>query len=359
MNKYSTRQLFFLLACIMPVGKMVFLPAHLTETAKNDLLFSAALNFAVQAGVIFLVLLLAKRQRTFYELLEYSFGKVVAKILITVFALFLFYAALLPLLEQKVFVQSIFYDTIPSVLAFSPFFLLSTYLCSKRLNSYGRMWDILGPLAITGFAGIFVFSVGSADMGALLPVGASGMGGVFGGMAYSMSWFYDSAILLTLIGKFEYKKGTAWKGLLCYLAGGAAVLILLAIFYGIFAETAVGQLFAISHVSKYFAAITALGRIDYVFIFLLALVMAFWCTLPLQAGIDCIEQAYATGKYLPTIYSIVVNAVMLALTIVLDFSFGAVIDVVAKKLLWIFPVFCVAVPLLALLLRRSPRERIS
>ena len=252
MKQISSRQLYFFLAAIAPVGKLVLMPSQLVHFAKNDLLFPIATNYLLQAALVFCVLLAARANETFYDMLCYTFGKVVAKIVVTVLALFLFYAALLPLLEQKLYIQSVFYDTLPSSVAFSSFFLVSAYLCSKPLVSYGRVWDFLTPVSMIGFFGIMLLSVYQADFVALQPVGAAGIGGYLNGTAFTMSWFFDSVLLLTMIGKFRYQKGMAWKGALSYLAGGAAILLFLATFYGIFSDIASRQLFAFAKISKYF-----------------------------------------------------------------------------------------------------------
>ena len=359
MNKISSRQLCFFLAAIMPVGKIIIMPTNLVYYANNDLLFPAAMHFLLQAGVVFLVLLLAKNNKSFYELVADKLGHIAAKIILCIFALFFFFAALLPLVEQKLFVQSVFYDTLPSIVTFSSFFILSAYLCAKPLASFGRTWDILAPLAIAAFAGILLFSFKATDWGALSPALQSGAGGIFRAFAYSMSWFLDSAILLSFLGKIDYKKGLPWKGLLCYLAGAGAVLFFLAIFYGIFQDIAVNQQFSFTKITRYFAGIETLGRADYLFIFALALVMAFYAILPLQAGIDFIRQSFGSGekRFLPEILSVVVNAVMLALTIFFDYRFNTLNETINVKLFWIFPVFCLLLPALALLLKiRSRRE---
>lgn len=355
-TKISHRQVYFYLACIAPVGKLIVLPNVLASSAKNDLLFPILAQYLLQAAIIFCVLLLAKRGMNFYELLANTFGKVVAKILVTIFSLFLFYAALLPVLEQKIFIQNIFYDTLPSLIAFAPFFVFAAYLMSKPLASYGRTWDVLAPLAIVGLAGVLILSVGSADYSALLPVGATGIQGFLSGGMSSFAWFFDGAILLALLGKFEYEKGMAWKGASWYLAGGAAVLLFLATLYGIFQETAINQLFAFAQMSKYFAGITVLGRVDYIFIFGLAMVMAFYCLLPAQAGIDMLLHAYGKPKYLPTILGLVVAAVYFTIAALVDFRFADLLEVISQTLFWIFPIFTVLIPPLCLLLRRKRRE---
>ena len=351
MNKISTRQLCFFLAAIAPVGKIILMPANLVHYAKNDLLFPAAMNFILQAAIVFLVLLLAKNNRSLFELIADQLGKVTARIVLTVFSLFFFFAALLPLVEPKIFVQSVFYDTLPSIVAFSSFFIFSAYLCAKPLSSFGRMWDVLAPLAIAAFIGIIMLSVGAADFGALAPALQSGAKNVFQGFAYNMSWFFDSAILLSFLGKIDYKKGLPWKGLLSYLAGAAAVLLFLAVFYGVFEDISVSQQFAFTKTTRYFSGIETVGRIDYLFIYSLALVMAFYAILPLQAGIELLRQSYGSRekRLLPALLSIVINAVMLALTILLDYRYSSLNQAVCVNLFWIFPIFALLLPALMLL----------
>ena len=227
----------------------------------------------------------------------------------------------------------------------------------RSLSSYGRTWDILGPLALIGLAGIILLSWSETEFSALLPVGAAGAGKLFQSIAYSFCWFFDTAILLMLLGKFDYQKGMAWKGALYYFLGGLAALLFIAVFYGIFQETAVTQLFAFSKTSKYFSGITVLGRVDYLFIYALAFVMIFYTSLPLQAGIEGILQAFGRKKYLPTLLAIGLNVILLSLTAVFDYRFGDVMTFVSETLFWIFPIFALILPLCCLFLRRNRHER--
>ena len=351
--KISSRQLYFFLACVLPVGKLVYLPTLLAQHAKNDLLFPMFAGYLLEAAVVFCVLLAAKKNRNIYALLEGTIGKIGAVAVLSLFSLFFFYAALLPLLEQRIFVQSVFYDTLPSLAAFAPFFLFSAYLCAKPFSSQGRVWDILGPISVVSLLGILILSVGECDFGALLPVGGGGLAGNLKGLSSAAGWFFDGAILLMLLGRIDYQKGTAWKGTLFYLAGGLGVLLFLAVFYAVFGDLAMDQFFAIAKTSKYFSGITVLGRIDYIFIFGLSLVMAFLCTVPLQAGIECYLQPFGRPHHLATILSVAVNLVFLVLLYLLDNRFGEVMRFITGPAVWIFPVFSVLLPPLSLLLRRD------
>ena len=354
--KIKQRQLFFFLACIAPVGKLILLPSHLVYTSQNDLLFPALVNLVLQAAIIFLVLLLNSRGKTLYELLKDAMGKIGARIVIVIFTLFLLYAALLPFNEQKLMVQSVFYDTLPSIIVFGPFFLFAAYLCSKPLTNLGRVWDIIAPIAAVSFIGIIIFALSGADFKALLPVGASGTKGFFSGTAYTMSWFFDSALVLSLTGKIENKKGMAWKGMLCYLVGAAAVLLFLAVFYAVYAELAVSRLFAFSKISRYFTGVSVLGRIDYLFIFALGMVMAFYGAMPVQAAVDLLGDAFGNKKVLSPVLSVAFSLMFLGFIFILDYLYTSLQQVVTVNLFWIFPIFTIVLPCFALLLLRRKRH---
>lgn len=355
MNRISPRQILLFLACVAPIGKLIVLPAQLTDAAQNDLLFPLALHIALQACAVFCVLLAAKREESAYSLLSSVIGKIGAKIFLTVFALFLLYAGLLPLLEQKLFVQTVFYDTLPSFVAFAPFFLFAAYLCAKPISSYGRIWDAIAPVAAVGLFGVLLLSVSGADFAALLPVGAGGLDGFWKGVQRGSGWFFDAALLIPLLGKIQYKKGLAWKGALCYGLGGIAALFFTAVFFGIFQETGVNQLFAFTATSKYFSGVSTLGRIDYLFIFALALVLAFYLALPLHGCAECLLEAYGKHKFLPVLLGVGVSALMLLLSYLLDYRFTEVLPVIAGTLFWIFPVFCLLVPAVFPIIERSSR----
>ena len=105
MDKIKLRQICFLFAAVMPVTKMIIYPATVSYYAKNDLLLSAALNLLLMGAVLALVVFLSYRtDMTFFDLLQNTFGRVAARVIYGIFALFFALSALLPLMEQKGFV---------------------------------------------------------------------------------------------------------------------------------------------------------------------------------------------------------------------------------------------------------------
>lgn len=354
MDKIKLRQICFLFAAMMPITKMIVYPATLSYYAQNDLLISAFINFVLEGAVIALVMFLASRTDcTFFDLLKNTFGKLGAKIVYGAFALFFVLSALLPLMEEKGFVMQIFYENVPSLLSFAPFFAVGTFACVKGLKTIGRTADIAMPVFAVCFTVLILLSASHADFAALLPVGGSGAKGIFHGSLYGLSWYTDCLLPLFFLGHFKYEKGAAWKVLLSYAIGAAAVLLFLAVFYGIFADIAVRQQNSIAQISKYTTSFTSLGRIDLYFIFALALVLVFYLCVPLQLCVHCIRKIFDDCN--PVIPAFAVNALLLALTIFFNYSFNE-LQIFYTRYLWAaFALFCYALPALALLLRRTPK----
>lgn len=356
MIKLSPRQFYFFLACIAPVGKLLLLPSQLCTIAENDLLLPVLAQYLLQGAVVFSLVFLIRQEQTLYQLVQRRAGKPFAAVIAVLLSAFLLFAAFLPLLEQKLMLRSVFYDTQPASVYFAPFFLLCAYFCVKPFGLCGRVFELAAPIAVVAFAGLMGLAVPSADFQAILPIGASGAKGFFSGTLTAFPWFYDSAIVLALCGRIRYEKHMEWKAPLFYLLGGLFVLFFLAVFYGIFADIAARQTFAFAKVSKYFSAVGILGRIDYIFIILLALVMVFYVSLPLQAS-TALFSDLCHQKVHSAWFAIPVNLLLLVLTNAFTLSARTAFSVYTGNLAYLYPAFCLLLPLLLLPFGRNYEKK--
>lgn len=354
MDKIKIRQICFFLAALMPVTKMLVYPTTLVYQSKNDLLFSALINFAVEGAVIALIMFLARKtDRTLFGLIENTFGKVTAKVIYALFALFFFASAVLPLMEQKNFIIQVMYENVPSIISFAPFFFVCFFACVRGFKSIGRIADIALPLFVLSFAVLILLALPHADFGALLPVRGVPLKNICKGSLYSINWYTDSAFVFFFLGNFRYEKHSAAKVLLSYAAGSVAVLLFLAVFYGIFADIALRQQNAVAQISKYTTSFTSLGRIDLFFIFALALVMIFRLCVPVQMCVHCVTKIFGCKPILP---SSLITAALFGLTIFLNYSFLELQTLFTQKLWYVFLVFAYILPAAALLLKRGERR---
>lgn len=361
--KLCTRQVCFIMFAYSAAGKLLMLPALLSYYCGPDLVFPALAIYCVQIAVVWAVAYAcSKTDRTFFGMLEDTFGKVVSKIFAWLFALFFAACALLPMLEQKLFVQSIFYDTIPSLITFLPFFILSVYVGAKGLKNAGRVADIVLPLFSAAMLVLLIMSFGECNFSWLLPVLKTPANSLITGGGFAMYNFADGAVMLMLAGRFKYRRGDAAKITISYAASALFVLLFLAVFYSIFSSLAPDQYFAVSKIAIFFSALSLVGRVDLIAVYTVELCMLFALILYIQLSVTCIcgalEKEQTEGRNVrpaSAVASLAINAVLLALVVVFNNSY-LVVQAVYGRYLWaVFLVFAFVLPPLVWVLKKRSK----
>ena len=290
-DSLCTRQVCFIMYAYPVAGKILMMPALLSFYCKNDLVFPAVLCFLAQFAVVWAVAYACTRtQKTFFELVGGG-GKVLKKAAMWLFALFFAAAALVPLLEQKLFVQEIFYDTVPSLIIFLPFFILSVYVGSKGLRNAGRTADIAAPLFVAALAALLIMSVGESNLSWLLPVLKTPAGELINGARSALYNFTDGAVMLMLMGRFRARRGDCKKIVISYAASALTVCAFLALFYSIFSAISPDQYFAVSKMAIFFSALSLVGRIDLIAAYAMEACMLFALLLYVQLCVTCVCEA--------------------------------------------------------------------
>lgn len=352
--KISVRQICFILLCYNAVNKMLLYPTVLSHYCGRDLLFAALIDFAVQAVVVWAVSFLCSRtDKTFFQLIEGTFGNIFARIVYGLFALFFLAATLVPLCEQKLYVHTIFYDTVPSLLIFLPFFFFSIYAAGKKFTNIGRSADVCLPVFVISLLFIFSMSVLEIKWNNFLPVLKTPVKTLFGGALGTVFRFAEPCYILMFMGHFKYKKGDAAKLTLSYLGGAVIVMLFLTAFYGIYGDIADSRQFAVSKISLFFPAIDTIGRIDLIALYILEIVMLFALVLNIQLAVHCVIKC--TGYENRAVLSLAVNAALIIALVLLDNSFHTLHNFYAKWMWIAFAVFANAIPVLsyALVKRRG------
>lgn len=352
--KISVRQICFILLCYNAVSKMLLYPTVLSHYCGRDLLFAAFIDFAVQAVVVWAVSFLCSRtDKTFFQLLEGTFGNIFARIIYGLFALFFIAATIVPLCEQKLYVHTIFYDTVPPLLIFLPFFFFSIYAAGKKFTNIGRSADVCMPIFVLSMIFVFSMSVLEIKWNSFMPVLKTPVKDLFGGALGTVFRFAEPCYVLMFMGHFKYKKGDAAKMTFSYIGGALTVLLFLFTFYGIYGDIAQSRQFAVSKISLFFPAIDTIGRIDLIALYILEIVMLFALVLNVQLALHCVMQC--TGYQNRVVLSLAVNAVLIILLMVFDHGFNNLHTFYAKWMWIAFAVFANAIPVLAWTLRRKER----
>ena len=224
--------------------------------------------------------------------------------------------------------------------------LVISLLAMGAVKLLGRVTILYGRRR---FAVLILLAFPHADFAALLPLQGASAGEVLRGSLFSANWYTEAAFLLFFLGHFEYEKRASVKVIASYAIGSAAVLLFLAVFYGVFSDIAIRQQNAVAQISKYTTSFTSLGRVDYLFIFAIALVMIFRLCVPAQMCVHCLCKSFGCKPMLP---AAAVNILLLALTVFFSYSFLELQTLFTQRLWFLFALFAYALPAAALLLKR-------
>lgn len=350
-DKISVRQICFILFAYCAASKMLLFPTFAANAAGGDLIYPILFDIFVQAAIILSIALLSSRtDKSLYELIEGTLGKVTAKIFFGLFALFFLLCAIVPVSEQQLLVHDSFYDTIPSLWIFLPFFVFATYAGVKSFTNVGRCADICFPVFIFCALSFIIMAVEGADFTNLLPVFGQPISRVAGLSVSALYRFSDSAYLLLFLGHYKYKKGDAAKMTLSYIGGGLFVVAFAALFYCVYGALAPTRSFALSNISVFFPTISYVGRVDLYLLYTFDIVALFAAVLNIQACVHCLCKAF--GENFRIIYSFAVNVILIAITFIINNKFFA-LQQAAAKWFWIpAALFAYIIPLLAWALRR-------
>ena len=353
-EKISVRQICFILIAYNAASKMLLFPTAAASAVGNALIFSALFNLVLQSIIIWSVSYLSSRtDKSFFELLSDTFGKVAARVIYAFFALYFLVSAIMPMSEQQLLAHDSFYDTIPSLVVFLPFFIFSVYAGVKSLTNVGRCADMMLPVFAVCALSFLIMSVGEADFSNLLPVLKQPISKVAGFSLSSLFRFSESAFLLMFMGHYKYKKGDAAKLTVSYVAGGLVVIAIMAAFWSLYGPLTPTRSFAISNISVFFPVITFVGRVDLFLVYAFDLVALFATVLNIQMCVHCLSRTF--NRNLRIIYSLCVNFALLAVTFLANNNY-TVLHKIVSDWLWIPALlFAYIIPVLAWALRRKTK----
>ncbi len=293
----KSRQICFFLIAFLPINKLFIMPSVLASVANEDMWISAVISLLLDFITLFFILRTIRSARTdFFTLLENAFGKTGTKIILALYFIYFSLKAIIPLNEQKDYVELTLYTLKPSIFYFLPFFLVPLYLCTKKLRVLGRASDVLWLVTINGFITLIALSIGNSDFGAILPIGARGALSVFKGSYLTFGWFGDAVYIMFLTGEFLYRKKDGVKIILSYLLGALMVVVFMITFYAIFTSIAYRQRFALTEISKYTTVINNLGRFDYIGIIMILFSGLISLSLPMYFGTRILNYIFSIKK---------------------------------------------------------------
>lgn len=289
----KTRQVCLFLIAFTPLTKLFLMPSIMASFAGEDMWISAVVNLILDFTTLFFVVDACKKtQVDFFTLLENKFGKIGSTVILCLYLLYFILKAIIPLTEQRDYVEMTLYTLMPSMLYFLPFFFVAFYFCVNRLRVVGRAADIMWAVTVIAFILLLSLSIANADFTAILPIGANGGVNVLKGSYSSLTWFGDAAYFTFFIGNFKFHQKDKRKIFLSYLLSATIILLFLIIFYAVFTSIAYRQRFGLTEISKYTTVINNIGRFDYLGIMMILLSTMFSLSMPMFFASKIVDRIF-------------------------------------------------------------------
>ena len=350
-----SRQIAFAAAFLLPMAKLLKVPLILAKYAMGDLLLPAILHALVEILVLLAVLYAASRsEKPLIERLKTALGKGIY-VLYAMYAAYFLFAAVLPLMDLEKFVYAAFFDTAPTTFSFAFFFIFSAYVCAKGIKSIARSADICLFLFLLPFLALIVMGFTAADFSSLMPLFGTDFSASATAFRRSKPYFSDAILLLPLLVNLPYKKGDGVKITVGYAVGSLFVLLFLSVFFGIFSSLAPREHYAFSKIAQYFPALSVVGRIDLLFVYLLAIVLLFYTCLPLQYTTELLADIVGTKR--KTWISALLNFFLFLGVLFLNKYYDSIYNVISGNLFFIFLLIADMVPAFLIFLPNSATKK--
>ncbi len=226
-KQVSTRQFVVVQFLVALAVKMFMLPALMLRVVGKDSYIVMLVWIAFEFVDLTFVVLLARRNpdKTMYEILTDAFGKVVSRVIVALFTLFVCAKGLLVLGELKTFFIITMYADINWVVMLIPLMALLCAFGIRSLRSIGRTAELITPVIVVSTLVLSGLLLGDIEFANLLPVMENGFAPIKKGMLTFPMWFGDVSFLLMFLGNIKINRGFIWKSYLSKLVATALVML--------------------------------------------------------------------------------------------------------------------------------------
>lgn len=226
-KQVSTRQFVVVQFLVALAVKMFMLPALMLRVVGKDSYIVMLAWIAFEFVDLTFVVLLARRNpdKTMYEILTDAFGKIVSRVIVALFTLFVCAKGLLVLGELKTFFVVTMYADINWVVMLIPLMALLCAFGIRSLRSIGRTAELITPVIVVSTLVLSGLLLGDIEFANLLPVMENGFAPIKKGMLTFPMWFGDVSFLLMFLGNIKINRGFIWKSYLSKLVATALVML--------------------------------------------------------------------------------------------------------------------------------------
>ncbi len=205
--------------------KIFLAPGLLIKYSGRDGWISMLIFVLIELAMLLVILFIIKLNpdKTFYEVLLGSVGKIVAKAIMLVFAVLLGVKTIIMIGEIRLFFTTSILRSIDFTVCFILLLFLLVLFASKGLRPLGRTAQLFFPFILASLAILFFLTAGNLEISGLYPMIAD-KSDIIGTLNKFPLWFGDVAVLLIFTGRVRMRKLFVLKSMASALISSAAVM---------------------------------------------------------------------------------------------------------------------------------------
>ena len=263
----STHQLMYILFLTSMIYSIIFIPNRIITLTGRDMwitiVFFVLLN--IFHVVIFYICIKLAPNLTLNEILEKTLGKVISKIILAGFGIYLFIRLAIMLSDFGLYTNDVVFSNNwqPVVL---PVIIVGGFCAYSGLRSSSRMIEVLGAGIIIVMI-ITIFAViASSDLTNILPILNSGFKPVLNGFSNYLFYAGDYLGVICFLGRIKIEKKLALNIAIPIIASAVFVIMFAISYYGFYQDIAVFQKqgHSLIDMSQHLLGSESLARFDFV-----------------------------------------------------------------------------------------------
>ena len=299
-----------LILCVATIGlNFLVFPALFAKYAYSDIYISVAIGLVIDFVLCSIVLRVMKNNPnvTFFQFVSRAMGKVVAIVLTMFMCIHLFIKGVLVVKEIHNYFNETLFNDIQWIIYVIPLLVFVGFIVLKNFRAYGRTMQFFVWLIVVAMVVSVVIPATQADFTNLLPLLENGSLGIWKGVFFCSFTFGDYLVLLTLMGRVEFRKNSISKISKWLIITDVLIVGFCVVFSAIFGDTGLNHSLALSEVLLYTSINTLTGSINWINIL-------FWLViLFLQVGLFFLSSAKLMREALNIKSKAVVMAIVVGL----------------------------------------------
>lgn len=353
MTKSTERQVGIAMFVSILSLKLLIYPALVARYAQNNAYLSVMLSFVIEFIFVLMTISGLKKNpdKTFKEIMENTYGKVVSKVVfVTLFAYFLS-KCLLTMKECHNFFFVLLYDKLDWYYFIIPILVLGWFVLNRGLKSFSRTIEMCFVIIIIGTITSIFVSISRVDVDNFLPFLQDGFLPVGKATIVTNFSYGDYLILLLFAGNIKYEDKPAKKIYKYIFIANAVVILFHIVFVGVFGNVGVMQPLAVSDIPMQSQVPLDDGRLEWVNIIIWTVTLIVQILLMMLCSKNMLKNIFTVKNEF--CYNVIIMALLIAGMYGLYFSLAKGVEIVISPYFYITSVIVQTLPIVLLLIASS------